>query len=170
MKYEFWSAQLAQKMGDDISFYNAGLGWARASDASKCGDWLERAKKYETVLVAFGTNDIGAGEYNVGKNNADEIKGFLTTIIDELKDAGCNVILFNSPPQGYKGKNETTRTELNEIIPKLAEEKGIYYFDFAGLLCDTSDPATPLYGGHPNGEAGKLVSDKLLEQFADLMK
>ena len=170
MKYEFWAAQLAQKMGDDVSFYNAGLGWARASDASKCGNWLERAKKYETVLIAFGTNDIGSGEYNGKKNTAEEIKVFLEVLIDELKEAGCNVILFNSPPQGYSGKNENTRTELNTIIPALAEEKGIEFFDFAGLLCDESDPATPLYGGHPNGEAGGIVSDKLLEQFADLLK
>lgn len=170
MKYEFWAAQLAQKMGDDVSFYNAGLGWARASDASECGNWLERAKKYETVLVAFGTNDIGTGEYNGEKNSAEEIKVFLEVIIDELKEAGCNVILFNSPPQGYKATNEGVRTELNTIIPVLAEEKGIKFFDFAGLLCDESDPATPLYGGHPNGEAGGIVSDKLLEQFADLLK
>lgn len=170
MKYEFWAAQLAQKMGEDVSFYNAGLGWARASDASQCGDWLERAKKYETVLVAFGTNDIGSGEYNGEKNTAEEIKVFLEVIIDELKEAGCNVILFNSPPQGYKATNEGVRTELNEIIPKLAEEKEIGFFDFAGLLCDEADPATPLYGGHPNGEAGRIVSDKLLEQFADLLK
>ncbi len=170
MKYEFWAAQLAQKMGEDVSFYNAGLGWARASDASECGNWLERAKKYETVLVAFGTNDIGSGEYNGQKNTAEEIKVFLEVIIDELKEAGCNVILFNSPPQGYKEANESVRTELNAIIPVLAEEKGIEFFDFAGLLCDESDPATPLYGGHPNGVAGGIVSDKLLEQFAELLK
>ena len=170
MKYEFWSAQLAQKMGDDVSFYNAGLGWARASDASQCINWIERAKKYETVIVAFGTNDIGTGEYNGKKNSAEEIKVFLEVIIDELKEAGCNVILFNSPPQGYKATNEGVRTELNKIIPTLAEEKGIEFFDFAGLLCDESDPGTPLYGGHPNGEAGGIVSDKLLEQFAHLLK
>ena len=170
MKYEFWSAQFAQKIGDDVSFYNAGLGWSRASDASECGDWLERAKKYETVLVAFGTNDIGVGEYNGKKNTAEEIKVFLEVIIDELKEAGCNVILFNSPPQGYKATNEGVRTELNKTIPTLAEEKEIAFFDFAGLLCDESDPGTPLYGGHPNGEAGGIVSDKLLDQFADLLK
>ena len=170
MAYEFWAAQFADRLGEQNSFWNCGLGWARASDAAVCGDWLNRTKTADIVLVAFGTNDIGAGNYGGAKNTAEEIEAYLTTIVNELKSAGCTVILFNSPPQGYKEKNEAVRTALNERIPELAKELGAEYFDFAGLLCDASDPATPLYGGHPNGEAGTIVADELIKQFGSLFE
>ncbi len=166
MKYEFWAAQYAVKLGEDVSFYNAGLGWSRASDAAQCLNWLERAKGYETVLVAFGTNDIGAGNYGGEKNSADEIIGYLTAIIDELEKAGCKVVLFTSPPQDYKETNESVRTELNRLIPELCKEKSIQCFDFAGILSDDSQPGVAIYGGHPNGEGGTIVSDKLTEQIS----
>lgn len=170
MAYEFWAAQFADKLSEQNSFYNCGLGWARASDAAVCGDWLNRTKAADIVLVAFGTNDIGAGNYGGKKNTAEEIEAYLTTIVTELKAAGCTVILFNSPPQGYGEINEAIRTALNERIPELADELGAEYFDFAGLLCDASDPATPLYGGHPNGEAGTIVANALIEQFGSLFE
>lgn len=168
MKYEFWAAQLSDKLGSENSFYNAGLGWARASDAAVCKNWLERTKYADIVLVAFGTNDIGAGNYGGKKNTAEEIEAYLTTIVNELKSAGCTVILFNSPPQNYKEKNEAVRTALNERIPALAQELEVEYFDFAGLLCDKADPSAAVYGGHPNGEAGTIICNALTEQFADL--
>lgn len=169
MAYEFWAAQLAAQLGSENSFYNAGLGWSRASDAAECGDWLERTSYADIVLVAFGTNDIGAGKYGKdGKNTAEDIEGYLTTVVTKLKEAGCTVILFNSPPQDYKEINEGIRTELNNRIPELAKELGAEYFDFAGLLCDASAPSVPLYGGHPDGEAGTIVSKAFMKQFAEL--
>ena len=102
MKYEFWSARISNLLGDDYGFYNCGLGWARASDAALDGNWLERAKSAETVIVAFGTNDIISGKYQSEKGStATEIDEYLRGVLEKLKDAGCKIIVFNAPPQDY---------------------------------------------------------------------
>lgn len=170
MKYEFWAAQISQKLGKDYSFWNCGLGWSRSSDAAAKGDWLERAKTSDVVIVAFGTNDIISGEYGGdGGNTADEINAYIGTILKELKDAGCKIILFNSPPQDFSKKFEPVRTELNEKLKATAKEYGAELFDFAGLLSNEEDPSKAIYGGHPNGEAGKLVAEEFVKQYSDLL-
>lgn len=170
MKYEYWSAKIYGNIGNDISFYNSGLGWSRSSDAATNGDWLKRTAYADTVIVAFGTNDIISGNYGGKKNSAEEIEQYLTTVITELKNAGCEVILFTAPPQDFKETNEGVRMALNARIPEMANELDIKWFDFAGILQDESNPAAAPYGAHPNGEAGTIVADKFCEQFADMFK
>ncbi len=170
MAYESWAMQISQKLGSDYSFWNCGLGWARASDAATDGDWLERASSADVVIVAFGTNDISSGEYGGdGGNTAEEIDAYLRTIVERLNESGCSVAVFNSPPQDYEGDTEDVRTELNETLKDTCNELGAYYFDFASYLCDEDTPATAKYGGHPNGEAGGIVSDAFVEEFATLL-
>lgn len=169
MKYEFWAAGIAKQLDADCSFWNCGLGWSRSSDLATCGNWLGRALNSDVVIVAFGTNDISSGEYGGdGGNTAQEIDGYVRTILDQLKAAGCKVILFNSPPQDYTGELEETRLEYNELLKTTAEEYGAEYFDFASYLCDPETPATAKYGGHPNGEGGKIVADAFMAQYKDL--
>jgi lysophospholipase L1-like esterase len=171
MKYEYWSAQISQKLGGDYAFWNCGLGWARSSDAATDGDWLERTSNADIAIVAFGTNDINSGEYGGdGGNTAEEIDSYIRTIVGKLKDAGCAVVVFNAPPQDYEGENEATRTEYNEMLKATCAELGVYYFDFASYLCGEDDPAAAIYGGHPNGEAGGIVSDAFIEEFATLLQ
>ncbi len=167
MAYEFWSARISQKLGDDYAFWNCGLGWSRMSDASLDGDWLERAAEADVVIVAFGTNDIVSGEYGGdGGNTASEIDSYLRTVLDKLKEKNCSVIVFNTPPEDYREGMEAVRTEYNELLKSTCEEYGMFYFDFASLLSTEEDPATALYGGHPNGEAGDIVSDEFINQYA----
>ncbi|MBO5449358.1 MAG: SGNH/GDSL hydrolase family protein [Ruminococcus sp.] len=172
MKYEYWAAQIAKQLGDSSSFWNCGLGWARTSDLSSCNNWLGRSLNCDTAIVAFGTNDIISGEYNGdGGNSAQEIVDYLTVVLDQFKAAGVkNIILFNAPPQNYDEEHEAVRTEYNEMLRQTAEEYGAYYFDFASYLCDPETPAEAKYGGHPNGEAGKIVADAFMEQFGDMLK
>ncbi|MGN0622390.1 MAG: SGNH/GDSL hydrolase family protein [Oscillospiraceae bacterium] len=166
MKYEFWGAQISQQLGEDYSFWNCGLGWSRSSDAAECGNWLARAKTADTVIVAFGTNDIVSGEYGAEEGNtADETDTYLRVLLDVFKDAGCKIIVFNAPPQTYNEEKEAVRTELNEQLKTTCEEYGAEYFDFASYLSTPEDPVTAIYGGHPNGEAGKIVADAFVEQY-----
>jgi lysophospholipase L1-like esterase len=169
MAYEFWSAQISQKLGSDYAFWNCGLGWARTSDAATDGNWLERTKNSDIVIVAFGTNDIISGEYGGdGGNSAAEIEEYLRRTVSVLTEAGCTVVVFNAPPEDYDEEKEAVRTEYNENLEQVCAELGVYYFDFAGLLSDADNPSAAKYGGHPNGEAGGIVSDAFLEEYAAL--
>jgi lysophospholipase L1-like esterase len=167
MAYEFWSGRISQKLGSEYSFWNCGLGWARTSDAALDGNWLERVSTADIVIVAFGTNDIISGEYGGdGGNTAEEIDAYLRTILDKLKTSGCSVIVFNAPPEDYREDMEEVRTEYNELLKETCDEYGIFLFDFASLLSDESEPAKALYGGHPNGTAGDIVSDEFISEYS----
>lgn len=170
MAYEYWAARISQKLGSEYSLWNCGLGWARTSDAALCGDWLQRAAASDIVIVAFGTNDIISGEFGGdGGNSADEIDGYIRTVLDFLKKEQCSVIVFNAPPEDYRDNLEAVRTEYNEKLKSTCEEYGVSYFDFAGLLSDESDPSKALYGGHPNGEGGEIVSEEFLRIYNDYL-
>lgn len=168
MQYEFWAAKIANQLGNDVSFFNCGLGWARASDASTNENWLSRVAQYDTVIVAFGTNDIASGKYGGNKSTAEEIEGYLDTIVSYLTEKGCKVILFNAPPQDFKEANENVRAAVNEKVPTIAEKYGAEYFDFSSLLSTADEPGKAVYGGHPNGEGGTVVADAFVKQFGNL--
>ena len=170
MKYEFWAARISNLLGDDYGFYNCGLGWARTSDAAIAGTWIERAKTAETVIVAFGTNDIISGEYQAEDGNtAEEIDEYLRGVLDVLKDAGCKIIVFNAPPQDYDEAHEKIRLDYNELCKKTCDEYNAEYFDFASYLSHEDEPAKAIYGGHPNGEAGKIVSEAFVQKYKDFI-
>ncbi len=167
----YWAAEIYEQLGTDYSLWNLGLGYSRASDAALCGDWLERAKSADIVTVAFGTNDLYSGAYGAGRGStAEEIDGWLRTIVTELKNAGCKVILFNAPPFDFRDDIDGVRTSLNEKIPLIAEEEKVAFFDFAAILADPADPQKALYGGHPNDEGCKIVADTFVETYAELLE
>lgn len=170
MKYEFWASKISTQLGSDVAFFNCGLGWARASDAAANESWLSRVSEYDTVIVAFGTNDIVSGKYGGKKSTAEEIEGCLDTIVSYLTEKGCDVILFNAPPQDFKETNEGIRTALNEKIPAIAEKYGAKFFDFSALLSTEAEPEKAVYGGHPNGEGGTVAADAFVKQFGSLFE
>lgn len=166
MAYNYWSAEISKKLGDDYALWNCGLGSARASDAALNGDWLERTAEYDIVIVAFGTNDIVSGEYGGdGGNTATEIDAYLREIIAKLKEKNCGIIVFNAPPFDYREDKEAVRAEYNSIITETCQELEVACFDFASLLSDESNPAKAKYGGHPTGEAGNIVADEFISQY-----
>lgn len=170
MKYEFWASKISTQLGSDVAFFNCGLGWARASDAASNENWLSRVSQYDTVIVAFGTNDIVSGKYGGKKSTAEEIEGYLDTIVSYLTEKGCDVILFNAPPQDFKETNEGIRTALNEKITAIAEKYGAKFFDFSALLSTEDEPGKAVYGGHPNGEGGTVVADAFVKQFGSMFE
>lgn len=170
MKYEFWASKISTQLGSDVAFFNCGLGWARASDAASNENWLSRVSQYDTVIVAFGTNDIVSGKYGGKKSSAEEIEKYLDTIVSYLTEKGCDVILFNAPPQDFKETNEGIRTALNEKIPAIAEKYGAKFFDFSALLSTEDEPGKAVYGGHPNGEGGTVVADAFVKQFGSMFE
>lgn len=170
MKYEFWASKISTQLGSDVAFFNCGLGWARASDAASNENWLSRVSQYDTVIVAFGTNDIVSGKYGGKKSSAEEIDEYLDAIVSYLTEKGCDVILFNAPPQDFKKTNEGVRTALNEKIPAIAEKYGAKFFDFSALLSTEDEPGKAVYGGHPNGEGGTVVADAFVKQFGSLFE
>lgn len=170
MKYEFWASKISTQLGSDVAFFNCGLGWARASDAASNENWLSRVSQYDTVIVAFGTNDIVSGKYGGKKSTAEEIEEYLDTIVSYLTEKGCDVILFNAPPQDFKKTNEGIRTALNEKIPAIAEKYGAKFFDFSALLSTEDEPGKAVYGGHPNGEGGTVVADAFVKQFGSMFE
>lgn len=170
MKYEFWASKISTQLGSDVAFFNCGLGWARASDAASNENWLSRVSQYDTVIVAFGTNDIVSGKYGGKKSSAEEIDEYLDAIVSYLTENGCDVILFNAPPQNFKKTNEGIRTALNEKIPAIAEKYGAKFFDFSALLSTEDEPGKAVYGGHPNGEGGTVVADAFVKQFGSLFE
>ncbi|MBE6847454.1 MAG: SGNH/GDSL hydrolase family protein [Ruminococcus sp.] len=166
----FWAANIAKELGTDYSLWNLGLGHARASDCAANGDWLQRAAHADIVIVAFGTNDMVSGQYGVGSPNAaSSIVSWIQYITATLQNAGCQVIVFNAPPFDYRELQEGIRTELNTLLPDAVAQWGANYFDFASLLSDPSAPAKALYGGHPNDEGCKIVSDAFLAQYKELI-
>ncbi len=169
MTFEFWAARIAKELGSDYAFYNAGLGWSRASDCAQSNNWLGRALNCDYAIVAFGTNDIGSGAYGAETgDNADDINTNLRSVLEQFEGVGAQTILFNSPPQDYTGALEDTRVTLNELEKATAESTGAEYFDFAGCLSTEDDPSAAVYGGHPNAEGGAVVCEKFMEQFGSL--
>ncbi len=109
-------------------------------------------------------------KYGGKKSTAEEIGGYLDTIVSYLTEKGCDVILFNAPPQDFKETNEGIRTALNEKIPAIAEKYGAKFFDFSALLSTEAEPEKAVYGGHPNGEGGTVVADAFVKQFGSMFE
>lgn len=168
---EFWAAEISKALGTDTSLWNLGLGHSRASDAALGGDWLKRARYADTVIVAFGTNDIALGKYGeVGPTSSDRIMDALRSITTVLTDAGCNVILMSSPPFSFTGDMENVRQELNAAMPQLAEEnENVHFFDFASVLADPENPSVSLYGDHPDDEGCQKAAEALMNEYSDLL-
>ncbi|MBE6876114.1 MAG: SGNH/GDSL hydrolase family protein [Ruminococcus sp.] len=167
----FWVSELSERLGSEYAVWNIGCGYARASDAALCGNWLERAKSANIVTLAFGTNDLAVGQYGQrNSSSADEIENWLRTLIQELQNAGCQVILFNLPPFDFDEATEDIRTEINSRIPGIAEETGCGFFDWAVLLSNPENPSQSLYGGHPDDEGCQIIAEAFLEQFREMLE
>ena len=84
----------------DARLPNLGIGYARASDCARQGNWLNRAVAgADLITVAFGTNDIISGPYGgTGHATPEEIEADVRKITRTCTDAGIRTILWNSPP------------------------------------------------------------------------
>lgn len=156
--YSHWNAVLAQCLGNEFSYWNLGIGYGRASDASTDGAWLYKAKQNDIVFVCFGVNDIlfGAEE--------DEIRSDLKTIVQKLKDAGLTVILQTVPPFDYVSENIQKWKNVNAYIKAELTPLVDAFFDNGSVLQKSeATPHLARYGGHPNGEGCKKWAEALFD-------
>lgn len=156
--YDHWNARLADMLGTDCSYWNLGIGFARANDAATDGAWLFKAKKMDAVAVCFGVNDI------LRSHSAEQIKEDLKTIVDKLHDAGCRVLVQTVPPFDMNEEQEKTRREVSGFI--LNELKADAVFDNNPILADGS---RSIYGGHPDAEGCRKWAEALYPIMKDFV-
>ena len=162
--YEFWAAQITDRLGTSVSTWNLGLGYARADDAVNSKSWIEKAKQNDIVIICFGVNDINSGSYNLGLRSADQILKDISTLAKTCADAGCEIIIFSTPPYTYSNSEKVkTWASLVQKLENLADTKGYKFFDFAACLGKSGDPSTPAYGGHPNAAGCTVVAEAFMK-------
>ena len=162
--YEHWCAELSNKLGPDYSYWNLGIGYARANDAASDGAWLYKVKQNDLVFVCLGVNDILQG------NSEEQIKNDLTTIVNILKNEGKKVILQTIPPFNYSGEKLSIWNNLNHYINNELASKVDLLFDSVEVLCESSEhPQNAKYGPHPNEEGTKIWANKLYFAVKDFV-
>ncbi|MBO7245959.1 MAG: SGNH/GDSL hydrolase family protein [Clostridia bacterium] len=138
--YSWWCAVAAENLGREYSFYDLGIGSARASDAASDSVWLERAKNQDICVICLGTNDLLHGR------SASDICRDLTRVVGILEERGISVIVQTAPPFEYPPSAAENCKKVNEYI------KNTFFrcFDNTLFLCEGGDVASPVYGGHPH--------------------
>ncbi len=157
--YLHWTARLSNMMGNELSHYNLGIGYARAADAASLGDWLLRACSCDTVFVCLGTNDIGTGL------SEKAVISSLKAIICKLKSSNCRIILQTLPPFNREGEREATWENINRIIKSELRDEVLSVFDVVPLLSESEEkPGRARYGGHPNAEGCRIWAEALYKE------
>lgn len=152
--YAHWNAKIAELTGEKYSYWNIGIGFARAADAASNGAWLAKAKEMDVVTICLGVNDIGRGY------SATEICCSLETVVRILQDNKVKTILFTVPPFDYQGESLEKWKKVNAyIINELSKITEIY--DVVPVWGDKApNEQRAIYGGHPNAEGClKLATD-----------
>ena len=157
--YKWWCSQIAEAVGEKYSYWDIGIGFGRAQDASSKGSWLDKAKSLDTVTVCFGVNDICQGF------SEETVKNSLYTIVTELKNAGVRVILFTVPPFDYDLQKEQIWRNVNNYI-KNELSKIVEIFDTVSIWgCEQPNDHRAKYGGHPNEEGSTLLAREFVSKI-----
>ena len=143
--YTHWNALCAQAIGEKWSWWNLGLGYARAYDAASNGAWLYKAKHVDYAVVCYGTNDVGFGR------TADQIVGDLRTIVDKLHEAGTKVLLQTLPPFDRTEEKNDIWLEVNRRVREELAPRADAFFDVVPVLIDGQEQnGRSRYGSHPD--------------------
>lgn len=144
--YDHWNAKIAQMTGEKYSYWNIGIGFARAADAASNGAWLAKAKEMDAVTICLGVNDLGSG-YSTA-----EIKCNLESVVRILQDNKVRTILFTVPPFDYEGKMIEKWKNINSyILETLSKITEVY--DVVPIWGDKApNEQRAIYGGHPNAQ------------------
>lgn len=168
--YEYWVARIADGLGSSVGVWNIGSGWARAYDASGQGPWLNKAQQANEVIIALGVNDL-----DIGKRTSEQLIADLTMIVSSLKNnnPSMEIILCTVPPFNFTGDQECAWREINTYIRNESIMGVDRVFDIAEVLSQDgpndhlvkSEYMSSTYDPHPNGTAGKDVSEVFLEWY-----
>ncbi len=158
-KYEAWTHRIGNSLNKNTSFWNIGMGWSRAYDASLDKTFLAKAKMCDEVFVCFGVNDIRSGG-----RLAHELIADISAIKEKLEKENVKVRLLTVPPFNMSVFEEEQRKKVNEFIRGTNE-----YFDIASVLeKDEAGSVKDEYmvnsgDSHPNGVAGKAIFEAFLK-------
>lgn len=154
-KYEAWTHKIGFSMPDDISFWNLGMGWARAYDASLGGVFTQKSAMCDEVFVCFGVNDIRSGG-RTAENVIDDLKKAKELL--ERANPSIKVRFLTVPPFDMSLYEEAQRKKVNEYIRSTKE-----FFDIASCLEKDDDGnvkdsfKVSSDDSHPNGDAGDAI-------------
>ncbi len=144
--YSHWNAKIAEFTGEKYSYWNLGIGFARAADAASDGAWLNKAKEMDAVTICLGVNDLGRGY------TEDEIKNNLKKIVEILQKNNVRTILFTIPPFDYVEETNKKWRRINSyILDELSIISEVY--DVVPIWGQSApNEHMAKYGGHPNEE------------------
>lgn len=162
--YTHWNALCAQALGGNWSWWNLGLGYARAYDAASNGAWLYKAKHLDYAVICLGTNDIGFGR------TTEQIIGDLRTIIEKLHDAGVKVLLQTLPPFDWTGEQSEIWLQANRRVREELSAQADAFFDVVPVLLYGSEQhGKARYGGHPNEEGCAKWAEALIPVLREFL-
>ena len=163
--YLHYAALTAEIIGRSHSYYNIGIGYGRARDAASLGSWAERARGHDVASVCFGVNDVKLNE------SADEIKGYLKTILEFLHQCGPKVLVQTVPPFNYSEEYIGVWNEVNSYIRDELSKEADAFLDAAKLLWQSeSEPHVAKYGGHPTEGGTRIWAEALAPVLEKLLK
>lgn len=143
--YKHWNALLSEKIGGEYSFWNLGIGYARADDMASNGAWAYKAKHNDVLFICYGVNDLGNGF------SAEQIINNLEKIVNTFKKQGIKIILQTIPPFDYGQLTTKKWLEVNNYIKNVLSQKVEHVFDIAPYLAQSEEnPQNTKYGDHPN--------------------
>ncbi len=163
--YSNWSAVLSEMIGEDNSYWNLGLGYARGADAATDSSWLYKAKQVDVISVCFGVNDLLNGR------SAEQIKTDITSVVRYLRKAECKVLLQTVPPFDYTDTITESWNNVNDYIRDVLSKEADAFFDNNPILSETSEhPEKTRYGGHPDAEGCKAWAEALYPVMKEFLE
>ena len=160
--YNHWASLIAENIGEDYSFWNLGIGCAKAVDAATDGAWLFKAKQCDFVSLCLGVNDL------ICAIDTEKIKKCLEITVKELKAAGVRVGIFTPFPFDLKDEKLTAWQDVCKYVREELSKECEYCFDTAEVLESKEKPGEAPYGGHPNDEGCKLLAEKFCEYIKSI--
>ena len=126
----YWLAEIfAHLRKKGIRVWNCGVSGDNATWAIKrlYTDCLYRSP--DTVVMMFGMNDVGRDLYNEGRTDAEEkkaeriekFKSSMYTLADQIKAAGCDLILCTPTPCDEVTPGAAIPCHCNEGLARIAE-------------------------------------------------
>lgn len=143
--YKHWTALLSEMIGySDCSFWNLGIGYARADDAATNGAWLYKVKQNDIIFICLGVNDMF-------RFSEAQIIHSLNTIVDILHKENKKIILQTVPSFDYDKENTEKWKAVNSYILNTLSLKVDFVFNNVPYLCESIENSNVAkYGGHPN--------------------
>ena len=160
--YLHWNARLSEKIGNEYSHWNLGIGYGRAEDAASDGAWLYKAKQNDIIFVCYGVNDILQGLPE------EQIKSDLTYIVKRLKECGRTVILQTVPPFDYNAEDTAKWQRINDYIKTELISVVDAVFDNVATLGESDHPEASRFGAHPDEHGCEVWANALYDRLGYL--